>query len=150
MVKNGNFTLLLQLVWRMVSVHVYWHLVGQDWQFHYCFWHLVGQEWQFHIANDISVVRNGNWILLLTSSSQSMAISTWLHLEIAVKNANCTCLLISNGQEWSIAHCLLHTLVVKNGNFTCTNWHLVVRNDYFSLLLTSSSQEWQFHIATDI
>ena len=26
----------------------------------------------------------------------------------------------------------------------------VVKNDNFTLLLTSSGQEWQFHIATDI
>ena len=39
---------------------------------------------------------------------------------------------------WSrmaISHCYRH-LMVKNGNFT--------------LLLTSTGQEWQFHIATDI
>ena len=29
-------------------------------------------------------------------------------------------------------------------------WHLVVKNNNFTLLLTSSGQEWQFHIATDI
>ena len=29
-------------------------------------------------------------------------------------------------------------------------WHLVVKNGNFTLLLTSSSQEWQFHTATDI
>ena len=29
-------------------------------------------------------------------------------------------------------------------------WHLVVKNDNFTLLLTSSGQEWEFHIATDI
>ena len=28
-------------------------------------------------------------------------------------------------------------------------WHLVVKNGNFTLLLTSSGQEWQFHIATD-
>ena len=28
--------------------------------------------------------------------------------------------------------------------------HLVVKNDNFTLLLTSSHQEWQFHTATDI
>ena len=28
--------------------------------------------------------------------------------------------------------------------------HLVVKNGNFTLLLTSSSQEWQFHISTDI
>ena len=29
-------------------------------------------------------------------------------------------------------------------------WHLVVKNGYFTLLLTSSGQEWQFHITTNI
>ena len=29
-------------------------------------------------------------------------------------------------------------------------WHLVVNNDNFTLLLTSSGPEWQFHIATDV
>ena len=29
-------------------------------------------------------------------------------------------------------------------------WHLVVKNGNFTLLLTSSHQEWQFHTATDI
>ena len=29
-------------------------------------------------------------------------------------------------------------------------WYLVVKNDNFTLLLTSSCQEWQLHIATDI
>ena len=29
-------------------------------------------------------------------------------------------------------------------------WHIVVKNGNFTLLLTSSGQEWQFHIATDI
>ena len=48
-----------------------------------------------------------------------------------------------------------------NGNFTLLltssgqewqfqNAHLVVKNGNFTLLLTSSGQEWQFHIATDI
>ena len=30
------------------------------------------------------------------------------------------------------------------------NLHLVVKNGNFTLLLTSSGQEWQFHIPTDI
>ena len=53
--------------------------------------------------------------------------------------------------------------MVRNGNFTLLltssgqewqfsywNWHLVVKNGKFRLLLTSSGQEWQFHISTDI
>ena len=65
---------------------------------------------------------------------------------------------------WSrmaISHCYWH-LVVKNGNFTLLltssgqEWQfhiatdmLVVKNGNFTLLLTSSGQEWQFHTATD-
>ena len=57
-------------------------------------------------------------------------------------------------------------LVVQNDNFTLLltssgqewqladlspwYWHLVVQNGNFTLLLISSGQEWQFHIATDI
>ena len=54
-------------------------------------------------------------------------------------------------------------LVVKNVNFTLLltssgqEWqfihgycNLVVKNDNFTLLLTSSGKEWQFDIATDI
>ena len=29
-------------------------------------------------------------------------------------------------------------------------WHLVVKNDNFTLLLTSSGQEWQFHIVSEV
>ena len=52
--------------------------------------------------------------------------------------------------------------MVKNGNFTLLlrssgqEWQfhiardLVVKNGNFTLLLRSSGQEWQFHIATEI
>ena len=49
----------------------------------------------------------------------------------------------------AISHCYWH-LVVKNGNFTLLltssdqEWHM------FTLLLTSSDQEWQFHIGIEI
>ena len=53
-------------------------------------------------------------------------------------------------------------IVVKNGNFTLLltssgqEWQfhianaIVVKNSNFTFLLTSSGQEWQFHISTDI
>ena len=40
-------------------------------------------------------------------------------------------------------------LEVKNAISYC-NWYLVVTNGNFTFLLTSSGQEWLFHIATDI
>ena len=40
-----------------------------------------------------------------------------------------------HGQDWQFHHCFQH-LVVTFGNFT--------------LLLTSSGQQWQFHFASDI
>ena len=97
-VKNGNFTLLLDIHWwRMAISHCYLHIVvkngnftlllaskGQEWQFHISYWHMSGQqrqlhittdshsgqEWQFHIATDIWVVNKGNFTLLLTSNGQ--------------------------------------------------------------------------------
>ena len=47
-----------------------------------------------------------------------------------------------------ISHCYSH-LVVMNDNFTLL-LNLIVKNGNFTLLLMSSSQEWEFHIATDI
>ena len=61
----------------------------------------------------------------------------------------------------AISHCYW-CLVVKNGNFTLLltssvqEWQfqndidVVIKNGNFTLLLTSSGQEWQFHIATEI
>ena len=66
------------------------------------------------------VVKNGNFILLLTCSGQEWQFQ------------------IANDMQWStmaILYCYYH-VVVKNGNFT--------------LLLTSSGQQWQFHIVTVI
>ena len=62
----------------------------------------------------------------------------------------------------AISHCYQHQ-VVKNGNFTLLltssgqQWQFHIATDIqwstmaiSTLLLTSSGQEWQFHIATDI
>ena len=46
------------------------------------------------------------------------------------------------------SHCCWH-LVIRHSNSHCYQ-HLVVKNGNFSLLPTSSGQEWQFHSATDI
>ena len=45
-----------------------------------------GQEWQFYMSTDL-VIKNGNFILLMTCSGQ-------------VVNGNFTCLLTFSGQEW--------------------------------------------------
>ena len=68
------------------------------------------------------VVMNGNFTLLLTSSGHRMAISH-CYWHLVVKNSNLTLLLTSISQQWGV-------------NFT--------------LLMTSSCQECQFHIATEI
>ena len=39
---------------------------------------------------------------------------------------------------------------ISGDRYTPWYGHVVVKNDNFTLLLTSSGQEWQFHIATDI
>ena len=151
-VKNGNFTLLLDIWWSGMAFSIY-------------YWHLV--------------VMNANFSLLLTFWWSRMAISH-CYWHLVVKNANFTVLLISSGQEWqfhiatdiywsgmvfhmaidiwwsrmAISHCYWH-LVVNNGNISLLvvshcYWHLVVNNGNLTFLLTSGGQEWQFHIPTDI
>ena len=102
-----------------------------------------GQEWQFHIATDNLVVKNGNFILLLTFWSSGNFTATDIKFS-----------------GIAISHCYWH-LVVKNGNFTLLTscwltstdivgrwtishcyWHLLVKNCNFTLLRTSSGQEW--------
>ena len=136
-VKNGNFTLLLTssgLKWqfqRMAISHCYWHLSRMA--ISHCYWHLV--------------VKNGN-----------IPHCYW---HLVGKNGNFTMLLTSSGQEWqfhivtdiywsrmAISHCFWH-LVVRMAILQCY-WHLVIKNANYTLLLISSGQEWQFHIATDI
>ena len=61
MVKNGNFTLILNLVVKNGNFTLI--LISSS------------QEWQFHMATHHLVVKNGNFTLLMTSSSQKMEIS---------------------------------------------------------------------------
>ena len=44
---------------------------------------------------------------------------------------------------------LLLTSSVQEWQFHIATVHLVVRNSNFTFLMTSSGQEWQFYIATD-
>ena len=49
-----------------------------------------GEEWQFHIATDCLMVKNGNFILLLTSTGQEWQF----HIATdVIKN-------LIDGQEW--------------------------------------------------
>ena len=76
-----------------------------------------------------------------------MAIShSYWHL--VVKNGNFIFLLTSSGQEWQF-HTATDIQWSRMAISHCY-WHLVVKNGNFTLLLTSSGQEWQFHIATEI
>ena len=94
------------------------------------------------------MVENGNFSLLLTSSGQE-----W-QFHIATD---------TSGQEWhqfptatdiywsrmAISHCYWH-LVVNSGNFTLLLMSSGSRMAISHYYLTSSSQDWQFHTATDI
>ena len=111
----------------MAISHCYWHLVVKfgRWTF-FSQWHTraempwipVHKTWQMnllladgtpnvaeqrclHTATDISVVKNGNFTLLLTSSGQ---------------DGNFTLLLTSSGQEWQISHCYRWIYWSKFGN----------------------------------
>ena len=149
-VKNDNFTLLLTFggqewqlyiatdIWwsRMVISHCYWHLIVKNGNFTLLIKssaHIAIDIWS-GIATDI-LVKNGNFTLLLTSIGNHIATDIWW-LGMAISHFK-TLLLssISVSSRMAISHCY---------------WHLVVKNGNFTLLLTSSGQEWQFHIATDI
>ena len=60
--------------------------------------------------------------------------------------------LISSGPEWQFHIATDIWWSIANGQFHIATEHLVVKNGNFTLLLTSSGQEWQFplDIATDI
>ena len=146
----------------MAISHCYWHLVVQNSNSH-CYWHLLVQngtyallltsshpEWQFHIATDLEwsriaishcywhlVVKNGNFTLLLTSSRQEWQfhIATYWHL------------LVRN--RMALKHCITDIYWAKMA-ISLSYWPRVVKNGTYTLLLTSSGQEWQFNIATDI
>ena len=137
-VKTGNFYIFTDIKWsRMAISHGYWHLVIKNGNFTLLLTS-SGQEWQFHIATDIQSTRmaishcywhqvSQDWQFHIATDIywSRMAISHWYwHL------------VIKNDDFSSNFTLLLHIKVIKNGNFT--------------LLLTSSGQEWQFHIATDI
>ena len=122
-----------------------------------CYWHLL--------------VKNGNWTLVLTSSGQQynfsllqtsrqsrMAISHW-YWHLVVRNGNFTLVLTSSGQEWQF-HIVTDILVVKIGTYTLVtdilqwsemaishcNWHLLVKNGKWTLVLTSSGQQYNFSL----
>ena len=130
----------------MVISHCYWYLVVKNDNFTLLLrW--SGQQWQFHIPTDIQWWR--------------MAISH-CYWHLLVRNGNFTLLLKSSGQIWQMN--LLHLMDLpvlveryleyqykKRTRWTYFGWwnpHML--NSNFILLLTSSGQEWQFHIATDI
>ena len=70
----------------------------------------------------------------------------YCYSHVVVKNGNLTLLLISRGQQW---HIYRH-LVVNSGNFTLLLTSSGPELTISHCLLTSSSQQWQFYIATDI
>ena len=55
----------------------------------------------------------------------------------------------SSGQRMTIMTLLL-TSSGQEWQFHMSTDNLVVKNESYTWLLTSSGQEWQFHIATDI
>ena len=103
----------------MTISHCYWHLVVKNDNFTLVLTS-TSQEWQYHIA------------MVIYWSGMAISHCYW-HLQ--VKNG-------FNFTSWSS----YWHLVVKNKISHCY-WHLLVKNDNIKLLLTSTSQEWQYHIA---
>ena len=182
----------------MAISHCYWHLVVQNGNLT-CLLTFSGQEWQFHMTSDILwsrmaisyvywhfwprmaiahvyrhlVVKNGNFILLLTFSGQEwqfhmtsdilwsrMAIS-YVHWHLVAKNGNCTHIQTFSGQEWEFY--IAMTCSGQEWQFHMTSdilwsrmaishvyWHLVAKNGNCTCIQTLSGQECQFYIATDM
>ena len=111
----------------MEILHCYWHLQVTNGNFTLL---LIssGQEWQFHTATICwqfsGHVKNGNFTL-------HWHLVVW-HQHISTDILSC---------RMAISHCYWHT----SGQFSHYYWHLVVKNGNFTLLLTSTGQEWQFH-----
>ena len=59
---------------------------------------------------------------------------------------------MSTGQEWDISHWYWHLVVTEwqSSDLLLIKDIYWIKNDNFTLLLISTGQEWQFHIATDI
>ena len=125
----------------------------------YCYWHLLvkngnlilvltstSQEWQFHIATDIywSRIAISHCYWYIVSR---MAISH-CYWHLGVKNGNLTLILTSSHQKWQFH--IATDIYWSRMAIWHWYWHLVIKNGNFTLLLTSSGQECQFHIATDI
>ena len=118
------------------------------------------------------MIKNGNFILLLTSSRQEWQFQHF-YWHLVVNNGNLTYLLTSSQLiEWNFSAFLLtskgrcstmarvsdiavwHLVDVQStlcyGIFTFQLKFTQGNNVNFTLLMTSSDQEWQFHISTDI
>ena len=59
-----------------------------------------------------------------------------------------TKLPVAGGEVFTVLCCQWEPIQNRQENYV--NWYLVVKNGNVTLLLTSSGQEWQFDIATDI
>ena len=119
---------------------------GQEWPFHIA-WHLLvrngnilsGQEWQFHIA--ILMSSGQEWQFHIATDLTDMSLS---RMAISHQYCNLTsiCLVVNNAISQDIY-----------GNFTMVltssgqEWPFHIAR---IVILTSSSQEWHLHTGTDI
>ena len=114
------------------------------------------QRW---LEYQYTILCRWTWLCQWTPQGNRAEMPSHCYWHLVVKNGNFTLLLTSSGQEWqfhiatdilwsrmAISHCYWH-LCGPEAISHCY-WHL--KNGNFTLLLTSSGQEWQFHITTDI
>ena len=148
----------------MAISHCYWHLVVKNGNFT-LLQTSSGQEWQFPMANGPPKWIKNRWLqYCYTKLGRQTFFGQWTcnwYWHLVVKM--CSNLVRYTPRSAGRSTCQQYWhLVVKNGNFTFLltsssqqmqfhiYWYVVVKNGNFTLLLTSSGQEWQFHIATDI
>ena len=146
LVKNGNFTLLLissSQEWQIyIPTDIYWLRMA----FSHCYWHLVVKNgnWQIYLKIFQQIyppkaswdIYYGLYLAAILYSARKVGVSSYFWI-IQVVNSHLVCYShVRCKPQWQMpSHCY---------------WCLVVKNCNFTLLLTSSGQEWQFHIATAI
>ena len=143
----------------------------------HCSWHLVVKNgnctsWDIYYRMYLAAIldssrKGGNfiqfWIIRLVNSQLALyshvrckpltPLDIPWHPKIPLKHPHMT---ITNFTYESFLHCYWHLVSRKAIGRSASRsnnpqpWHIVVKYGNFTLLLTSSDQEWQFHTATDI
>ena len=154
----------------MAISHCYWHLVVNNGNFTLLLDIYTRSKWQFHstlnLADEPTLaartpgISEQTWLDIPVHKTWQMNL-LWL-LEPLVQEQRCLEYQYKKLGRWTYVRWWTPNVAEQRCLHTATDiswsrmaishcyWYLVVKNGNFTLLLTSSGQEWQFHIATDI